>query len=148
MNIPDFIKELNIKEEHIERIFSKIDDGLSSDEKADILCLEISNIIDLEDYNYYWELSKEFFEEEYIMESLPRQNSVEQLKKIAKISKKTDIGNRISDMNKQGANIQYIRNPIKTGIESFEDFERKNKRFISSWNTMNLISPFKNKNKK
>ncbi len=148
MNIPDFIKDLNIKKEHIERILVNIDDNLSSDEKADKFCLEISNIVDLgEQYNYYWELSKDFFEEEYITESLPHENSIKQLKKVAELSKKTDIGNRISDMNKQGANIQYIRNPIKTGIESFQDFERKNKRFISSWNNMNLISPFKEKNK-
>lgn len=143
MNMPKFIKDLNIKEEHIKRILSNIDNDLSSEEKADKFCLEISNIVDLDNYNHYWELSKDFFDDEYITESLPRKNTVNQLKKVMKLSAKTDIGNRISDMNKQGANIQYIRNPIKSGIESFEDFEKKNKRFISSWNNMNLLDPFK-----
>jgi hypothetical protein len=58
------------------------------------------------------------FKEFELNESLPRQNSAEQLKRVMKQSAKTDIGNRISDMNKQGANIQYIQNPIDSGIES------------------------------
>ena len=56
-------------------------------------------------------------------ESLPREQSVDQLKKVMKQSAKTDIGNRISDMNKQGANIQYFQNPIVSGIESYEDYK-------------------------
>ena len=40
------------------------------------------------------------------------------------------MGDKISDMNKEGANIQYIRNPIKTGIESYQDFERKNRKIF------------------
>lgn len=71
-------------------------------------------------------------------ESLPRENSVKQLKKVMDISKKTDIGNRITDMNKEGANIMYIRNPIFTGIESYEDFEKHNKKFVPGWNFKNL----------
>ena len=85
-------------------------------------------------------------------ESLPRQQTVDQLKRVMRQSAKTDIGNRISDMNKQGANIQYIQNPIDTGIESYEDFEKHNKKFIPSWNLKHLLSPFagegKSKNKK
>jgi hypothetical protein len=81
-------------------------------------------------------------------ESLPRQKSVDQLKKVMKMSAKTDIGNRISDMNKQGANIQYIQNPIDSGIESYEDFEKKNKSFVPSWNLKNLLSPFSGESKK
>ena len=76
-------------------------------------------------------------------ESLPRQQSVDQLKRVMKQSAKTDIGNRISDMNKQGANIQYIENPIETGIESYEDFEKHNKKFKPGWNTKGETSPFK-----
>jgi len=49
------------------------------------------------------------FKEFSVNESLPRQQTVDQLKRVMKISAKTDIGNRISDMNKQGANIQYIQ---------------------------------------
>lgn len=78
-------------------------------------------------------------------EALPRQSTVDQLKRIRKISKGTDIGDRISDMNKQGANIDYIHNPVDTGIESYEDFQKKNKKFIPSWNFKHLISPFSNK---
>ena len=89
-----------------------------------------------------------FEEFEKTNEALPRQQSVDQLKRVMKISAKTDIGNRISDMNKQGANIQYIQNPIETGIESYEDFEKKNKKFISSWNVKGLVDPFKADKKK
>ena len=81
-------------------------------------------------------------------ESLPRQQSVEQLKKVMKQSARTDIGNRISDMNKQGANIQYIQNPIDSGIESYEDFEKHNKKFVPSWNLKHLLSPFSGEIKK
>ena len=81
-------------------------------------------------------------------ESLPRQQSVDQLKKVMKISAKTDIGNRISDMNKQGANIQYMQNPIDTGIESYEDYQKHNKKFIPSWNLKHLMSPFSGESKK
>jgi hypothetical protein len=76
-----------------------------------------------------------------INEALPRENSVNQLKRLRKQMKGIDIGDRISDMNKQGANIEYIRNPIDTGIESYEDFQKKNKSFVSSWNLKN-IDPF------
>lgn len=60
--------------------------------------------------------------------ALPRESTVKQLKKLRKLSKGTDIGDRISDMNKQGANIQYIQNPIDTGIESYEDHMKSNRK--------------------
>lgn len=149
MNIPEFTSSLAIDPEKIKFILSKIDPELSSEEKADIFCLELSKIVNIDvDYDKYWNKSNEFFSTEQVNESLPRQRSVDQLKRVMKLSDKTDIGNRISDMNKQGANIQYIRNPIKTGIESFEDFEHKNKKFISSWNTQGLTNPYKNKSNK
>ena len=66
---------------------------------------------------------------EYIKESLPQQKSIDQLKMVRKISKGTDIGDRIADMNKQGANIQYIQNPIDTGIETYQDYMFNNKDF-------------------
>jgi hypothetical protein len=84
-----------------------------------------------------------FKEFSIVNEGLPRHQSVEQLKKVMKVSAKTDIGNRISDMNKQGANIQYIENPIDTGIESYEDYEKHNKKFVSSWNLKGMLGPFK-----
>lgn len=89
-----------------------------------------------------------FEEFEKIDESLPRQQSVDQLKRVMKQSAKTDIGNRISDMNKQGANIQYIQNPIDSGIESYEDFQKHNKKFVSSWNLKGMMSPFKGEDNK
>lgn len=77
-----------------------------------------------------------------VEEQLPQQSTVDQLKRIRKISKGTDIGDRISDMNKQGANIQYIQNPIDTGIESYQKFMAHNKKFQPGWNVKHL-KPFK-----
>lgn len=83
--------------------------------------------------------------EEFITESLPTQKSVNQLEDVMKKSAKTDIGNRISDMNKQGANIQYIQNPIETGIESKEEYDKHNRRkFVSS----GMLGPFKGEDNK
>jgi len=88
------------------------------------------------------------FEEFEVNESLPRQQTVDQWNKLRKMTKGVDIGDRISDMNKQGANIQYIQNPVDTGIESYEDFEKHNKKFIPSWNLKHLTGPFKGETKK
>lgn len=79
---------------------------------------------------------------EYVIESLPQSKTVDQLKMVRRLSKGIDIGDRISDMNKQGANIDYINNVIDTGIESYQDFEKHNKSFIPSWNLKHLLSPF------
>ena len=89
-----------------------------------------------------------FNEFEVTNEALPNQHTVKQLNRVMKMSAKTDIGNRISDMNKQGANIQYIQNPIESGIESREDYDKHNKKFISSWNAKGLINPFKGEDNK
>jgi len=86
--------------------------------------------------------------EEFITESLPTQKSVNQLEDVMKKSAKTDIGNRISDMNKQGANIQYIQNPIETGIESKEEYDKHNRKFVSSWNLKGMLGPFKGEDNK
>ena len=92
--------------------------------------------------------SIEFSDFEPTNEALPRKSTVDQLKRVMKMSAKTDIGNRISDMNKQGSNIEYIHNPIDSGIESYEDFEKHNKKFIPSWNLKHLMSPFSGESKK
>ena len=63
-----------------------------------------------------------------VLECLPNEKSIKQLEMVTKLSKKTDIGNRISDMNKEGANIHWIQNPIETGIESREDYEKNNRK--------------------
>lgn len=83
--------------------------------------------------------------ENQINESLPREHSIEQLKRIRKISKGIDIGDRIPDLKKQGANIHYYQNPIDSGIESFEEFEKNNKKFVPSWNLKGMISPYSKK---
>jgi hypothetical protein len=74
--------------------------------------------------------------------ALPRKSTVDQLKKIRKLTKGIDIGDRVPDLKKQGANIHLYQNPIDTGIESYEDFEKKNKKFVPSWNLKNKLSPF------
>ena len=89
-----------------------------------------------------------FNEFEVTNESLPNEETVKQLKRVMKKSAKTDIGNRISDMEKQGANIQYIENPIETGIESREDYDKHNKKFVSSWNLKGMLGPFKGEDNK
>jgi hypothetical protein len=89
-----------------------------------------------------------FEEFEMTNEALPNKKSVDQLKKVMKMSARTDIGNRISDMNKQGANIHYIQNPIDTGIESREDYDEHNKKFVSSWNLKGMLGPFKGEDNK
>lgn len=66
-------------------------------------------------------------------EALPQESTVNQLKSIKKTMNREiggDIGDKISDMNKQGANIDFIRNPIETGIESYQDFQRKNRKIF------------------
>lgn len=61
--------------------------------------------------------------------ALPRKETIEQLKKLRKATKGIDIGDKISDMSKQGANISYIRNPVDTGVESIEDYWKSNTKF-------------------
>jgi len=76
-------------------------------------------------------------------EQLPQQSTVDQLKRIRKISKGTDIGDKISDMNKQGANINYIHNPIDTGILSYQKFTADNKKKFQTGLNVNHLKPFK-----
>jgi hypothetical protein len=61
--------------------------------------------------------------------ALPRKSTVNQWKRLRKLTKGIDIGDRISNMNKQGANIHYIQNPIDSGIESYEDYMSKAKPY-------------------
>lgn len=75
--------------------------------------------------------------------ALPRESTLKQMRRIRKASRRTDIGDRISDMGKEGSNIGWISNPLDKGIESYEDSERRNKKFQPSWNLRN-IKPFKN----
>lgn len=77
-----------------------------------------------------------------LFESLPRNKSVDQMKWLRKLTKGIDIGDRISDMNDEGANIHYMDNAIDRGVESYEDFEKSNQDFIPGWNYQGLIDPY------
>ena len=67
--------------------------------------------------------------------------------KISKVESTTEgtkgvtIDNELSKLNKQGANIQFSRNPIDTGIESIQDYEMSNKNFDKK-HTFKRIKPF------
>jgi hypothetical protein len=88
------------------------------------------------------------FDEFETNESLPRQKTVDQWNKLRKMTKGVDIGDRISDLNKQGANIQYYHNVVDSGIESYEDYQKHGKKFIPSWNLKHLTGPFPEDSKK
>lgn len=76
-----------------------------------------------------------------LFESLPQQSTVNQLKKLRKIMKDIDVGDKISDMNREGENIMWIRNPVDSGIESYQDYQKKGKKFNTNWNLKHL-KPF------
>lgn len=112
------------------------DNGSKSIQYASDLVGEVVNIVDdtciaefEENDEGEIEISFSFFEG-----ALPRESTVKQLKKLRQKTKGTDIGDKISDMSKQGANISYIRNPIDTGIESIEDYWKGNKKFKPNQN--------------
>lgn len=60
-------------------------------------------------------------------EAVVNNKSLEQLKKVREISKGTDIGDRISDMNNEGENIINIKNVLDTKVETREDFDKSNR---------------------
>jgi len=71
------------------------------------------------------------FSEFLIKESLPQQHTVDQLKSVKKTMNKEiggDIGDKISNSEKKSANVYFFRNPIETGIESYQDFEKENRK--------------------
>lgn len=63
-----------------------------------------------------------------INESLPRQSTVDQLKKLRKLTKGTDIQDKIKSSNL--ANEIGTKNMVDTGIESYEDYMKSNKKTI------------------
>lgn len=71
------------------------------------------------DIKKLFESMKVFKFTEFITESLPQQKSVDQLKMVRKLSKGTDIGDKI---HMTGANLSYDTNVIDTGIESYQDY--------------------------
>jgi hypothetical protein len=81
--------------------------------------------------------------DEFINESLPRQRTVNQLKKLRKLTKGIDIGDKIADMSKGSANINYIHNPVDTGIESYEDYVHDDDVLFNN-NDFDMENPLKN----
>jgi predicted DNA-binding protein len=107
------------------------EDGVKSVRTAGDLLGEVVNIVDdtclaefVEGEDGQIEVNISLFEG-----ALPREETVRQLKALRKKTKGIDIGDRISDMSKQGANIAYVRNPIDKGVESMEDYWRSGKKF-------------------
>ena len=58
---------------------------------------------------------------------LPRETSVRQLKKLRQETKGKDIGDITSNdrLNYSVPNLQYIANPVDTGVESWDEFSKK-----------------------
>jgi len=77
-----------------------------------------------------------------VKEALLQKHSLDQFKMVRRLSKGIDIGDRVSDMNDQGANLHYMHNAIDNGIETYQDFEKHNKKFVPSWNLKHLLDPF------
>ena len=75
-------------------------------------------------------------------EALPQKKTVDQLKMVRKLSKGIDIGDRISNMNKEGQNITWIRNPIDTGIETQQDYDKSNRKFKQFRHIQNRLNAF------
>ena len=76
--------------------------------------------------------------QEFITESLPRQHSVDQLERVRKLSKSTDIGDKTIEI---GANLLSHSNPIDTGIESYEDYMKHDKEI--EYNQIGFKDPAK-----
>lgn len=77
--------------------------------------------------------------DEFIEEgALPREETVKQLKKLKKLTAKTDIGKKVQSTNDHS--------PIDN-VESYEDFMKKNKDFNPGWNVRGE-EPYKKKKKK
>jgi hypothetical protein len=107
------------------------EDGQKSIKYAGDLVGEVVNIIDdtciaefEEDEDGEIVISLSMFEG-----ALPRESTVKQLEELRRKTKGVDIGDKISDMSKQGANIAYIHNAIDKGVESIEDYWKGNKKF-------------------
>ena len=75
---------------------------------------------------------------------LPRETSVRQLKKLRAETKGTDIGDLTTNdrLNAKVPNLQRIGNPVDTGIESWEEFSKKD----STLQTIAFKSKLVNKN--
>lgn len=132
-----FIKK-NIKEFDILEFQIQDETGKKYVEKAENLKGEVINIVD---DNTIAEINDDntidISDDVNLSEgALPNKHTLDQLKMVRRLSKKDDIGDRIQKM--QGANLHYMRNPIDTGIETMQDFEKHNKKFQPNWNLKHL----------
>lgn len=71
---------------------------------------------------------------EKVEESVPQQKTVDQMEMVRKMTKGIDIGDRITDLEKEGANIVHSRNAIDNGVESFQDYEEEKWKTLSDQN--------------
>lgn len=71
------------------------------------------------------------------LNTLLPQKSLDQLMDVKKLSKNTDIGNRVK---MDGANLVKDKQ-IDNKVETYEKFEKRKKKFIPGWNLKN-IKPF------
>ena len=81
---------------------------------------------------------------------LPRETSVRQLKKLRAETKGTDIGDLTSGdrLNHNVPNLQYIGNPVDTGIDSYEDFTEKDNKLQTIAFKSKLVNKSIKENKK
>jgi len=95
-------------------------------------------------FNIYSMTIKRFneFLDEHLNESLPQQHSIDQLKMVRKLSKGIDIGDRITNLEDEGANIQFYRNAIDSGVESFQDYDT-----VTKWRDFADVTNITNKTK-
>ena len=61
-------------------------------------------------------------------ESLPQESSVKQLKDLRRKTKSVTIDDKVPDAKMKLPNRYYLRNPIDTGVESFQDYLKSNKK--------------------
>ena len=71
-------------------------------------------------------------------ESMVQSNSMAQLRMVRRLSKSDDIGDRTANIGANLPNSTYIHNPIDTGVETYQDFQRHNKKFQPNWNVKHL----------
>jgi len=82
---------------------------------------------------------------------LPRETSVRQLKMLRKLTKGKDIGDlTVGDrLNHNIPNLQYIGNPVDTGIDSYEEFTDKDSKLQTIAFKSKLVNkPLVKENKK
>ena len=81
---------------------------------------------------------------------LPRETSVRQLKKLRAETKGTDIGDLTAGdrLNHNVPNLQYIGNPVDTGIDSYEDFTEKDSKLQTIAFKSKLVNKSIKENKK